>query len=95
MRYSGPRSLPRVNITGIVVYTRPERSGAVRDALAAMGGVEVHAISPEGRMVVTVEQSDDRAATGTLDAVARIDGVLSTALVYHHDEALNEESTNR
>ena len=54
MRYSGPRSLPRVNITGIVVYTRPERSGAVRDALAAIAGVEVHAISPEGRMVVTV-----------------------------------------
>jgi nitrate reductase NapD len=86
---------PTVNITGIVVYAKPDRCGAVRSALAALGGVEVHAVSPEGRMVVTVEQPDDRAATETLDAVARVEGVLSTALVYHHDEPLNEESTNR
>ena len=89
------RGRSAVNITGIVVYAKPDRCGAVREALTALGGVEVHAVSPEGRMVVTVEQPDDRAATGTLDAVARIDGVLSTALVYHHDEALNDDSTNR
>ncbi len=84
-----------VNITGIVVYPKPGRVDDVRAALAAIGGVEVHAVSPEGRMVVTVERPDDSAATGALDTIARTDGVLSTALVYHHDEALNEESTNR
>ncbi len=81
-----------VNITGIIVYARPDRSGAVRGALASIGGVEVHAVTPEGRMVVTVEPFDDRAATETFDAIAKIDGVLSTALVYHHDEALTEEA---
>ena len=84
-----------VNITGIVVYSKPDRCGAVREALLAIGGVEVHAISPEGRMVVTVERANDGAATDALDAIARTEGVLSTALVYHHDEPLNEESTNR
>ena len=29
------------------------------------------------------------------DAIAATEGVLSTALVYHHDEALDDESTNR
>jgi nitrate reductase NapD len=86
--------LGAMNITGIVVYASPERSGAVRDALVHMTGVEVHAITPEGRMVVTVEQPDDGTATRTLDAIARVDGVLSTALVYHHDEPLDDD-TNR
>lgn len=84
-----------MNITGIVVYAKPDRCSAVRDALLAIGGVEVHAVGPEGRMVVTVERPDDGGATEALDAIARTEGVLSTALVYHHDEALNEESTNR
>ncbi|MCL4183967.1 MAG: chaperone NapD [Burkholderiaceae bacterium] len=83
-----------MNITGIVVYASAARSETVRSALARIAGVEVHAVSPEGRMVVTVEQSDDAAATGALEAIARVDGVLSTALVYHHDEPLNDE-TNR
>lgn len=84
-----------MNITGIVVYAKPERCADVRARLDALDGVQVHAVSPEGRMVVTVERDDDRAATETLDAVAKADGVLSTALVYHHDEALDDESTNR
>ncbi len=84
-----------VNITGIVVYAKPDRCGAVREALLAIGGVEVHAISPEGRMVVTVERANDGAATDALDAIAATEGVLSTALVYHHDETLTEESTSR
>lgn len=83
-----------MNITGIVVYASTERSEAVREALLRIAGVDVHAISPEGRMVVTVEQPDGDAGTGTLDAIARVDGVLSTALVYHHDEPLDDE-TNR
>ncbi|MBE0594035.1 MAG: chaperone NapD [Gemmatimonadales bacterium] len=81
-----------MNITGLVVYASSERSDSVRSALEAIAGVEVHAVTPEGRMVVTVERSDDGAATEALEAVARVDGVLSTALVYHHDEMLNDES---
>ena len=46
-------------------------------------------------MVVTVERANDGAATDALDAIARTEGVLSTALVYHHDETLTEESTSR
>lgn len=80
-----------VNITGVVVYANPLRLEAVRAALEAIEGVEVHAVVPTGRLVVTVERPDDHAATETLQAVARAEGVLSTALVYHHDEALDEE----
>lgn len=94
-RQASPRFAQAVNITGIVVSPRPGRVDEVRDALAAMRGVEVHAVSPEGRMVVTVEQPDDHAATAALDAIAKVDGVLATALVYHHDEAPDEPNDHR
>lgn len=84
---------PRLmNITGIVVYTRPESSGAVRESLGRIGGVEVHAANADGRLVVTVEQPDDESSTAVFESIARIDGVLNTALVYHHDESLTEAS---
>ena len=82
-----------MNITGIVVNASPGCAEAVRHALTGIGGVEVHAVTPEGRMVVTVERLDDRAAKDAFDAIGRVEGILSTALIYHHDEPLDEESS--
>lgn len=81
-----------MNITGIVVNASPGCAEAVEHALAGIGGVEVHAVTPEGRMVVTVERRDDREVKEAFDAIGRVGGVLSTALIYHHDEPLDEES---
>ena len=82
----------QMNITGIVVYARPEHCGSVRAALERSGGAEVHAVSAEGRLVVTVEQPDGENSTALFDEIARIDGVANTALVYHHDEPAHEAS---
>ena len=46
-------------------------------------------------MVVTVERANDGAATDALDAIARTEGVLSTALVYHQADTLPEQYTSR
>lgn len=79
-----------MNITGILVSAHPGQTDALRAQLAAMPGVEVHAVTPEGRMVVTVEQTTDGEMTGAFDAINRLPGVLSAALVYHHDEPVDE-----
>ena len=83
-----------MNITGIVVNASPGCADAVRHALGAISGVEIHAVTPEGRMVVTVQRRDDHDAQAAFDAITRVDGILSTALVYHHDEPLDDEDTN-
>ena len=44
-----------MNISGVLVHTHPEQAESVREQLVEIPGVEVHAISPEGRIVVTVE----------------------------------------
>ncbi|MCC7487813.1 MAG: chaperone NapD [Burkholderiales bacterium] len=80
-----------VNISGILVAAQPGQIESLRARLATLAGVEVHAVSPEGRMVVTVERAADRDMTAAFDDISRLPGVLSAALVYHHDEALVDE----
>jgi nitrate reductase NapD len=80
-----------VNITGILISARPGQTERLREALAAVAGAEVHAVTPEGRMVVTVERRTDAEMTGAFDAIHRLPGLLSAALVYHHDEDLVED----
>lgn len=80
-----------MNISGILVSALPDQAEPLRALLAAMPGVEVHAATPEGRMVVTVERAADAEMTAAFDDISRLPGVLSAALVYHHDEALVDE----
>lgn len=86
-----------LDITGVVVRTRPERAGAVAARLAKMPGVEVHAIGDEGNLVVTIEEhGGDKIAVDTLTAMAQLPGVVATSLVYHHAEpdSTVQESTH-
>jgi nitrate reductase NapD len=75
-----------MNISGIVVHASPEKIEKVRAQLEKIAGVEVHASSAEGKMVVTIEKTGDREAADTFEEISRIPGILSTAMVYHHFE---------
>jgi nitrate reductase NapD len=80
-----------MNISGVIVHARPERTHEVRAALERLPGVEVHAVTDNGRLVVTVEEygaSDGRANM----ELHNIDGVLSAAMIYHHCEDEFESS---
>ncbi len=74
------------NICGVLVHARPEQAGAVRAALAAMPGVEIHHAEPDGRMVVTIEDAPGRWAGATLTSFQDVPGLVSAILVYHHSE---------
>jgi periplasmic nitrate reductase NapD len=83
-----------LHIASLVVYSTPRRAQSVADVLPGLCGAEVHAVSPEGKLVVTLE-----AATGAqmMDKIKQIqctEGVLSAALVYQCADtlaAMNEE----
>ncbi len=82
-----------MNISGIVVHASPDKIDMIRAMLEKIPGVEVHAASAEGKMVVTIEKSDDREATDIFEEISRIPGILSTAMVYHHFEPDTEAAT--
>ena len=75
-----------MNISGILVHARAGRAEDVARRLEKLASVEVHHITPEGKLIVTVEADDAVPAGDTLLAMHRVDGVLSAALVYHHFE---------
>lgn len=75
------------DITGVVVRARPEQSDALARDLNALRGVETHAVSETGNLVVTIEELDgEKLAMTTIETINNMPGVLSTSLVYHHRE---------
>ncbi len=81
-----------MNISSLVIYAQPQRANDVRAELEQLSGVEVHAVTAEGRIVVTVEKRDDREMAQAFEQMSVIPGVQATTLVYSHSETFEGES---
>ncbi len=75
-----------MNICGVLVHAHPDQVEPVEAALAVMPGVEIHGRNDHGRLIVTVEDTDDQAAIDGLASIHKVSGVIAAALVYHHFE---------
>ncbi|WP_455220837.1 chaperone NapD [Kaarinaea lacus] len=79
-----------MNISGVLVHIRPEQVDAVKSRLSEISGVEIHATTDDGRLVVTIE-NDDGPMIDTMNSFHDIAGVLSASLIYHHfDEEIEQ-----
>lgn len=76
-----------MNISSAIIHAHPRDVAVVKAGLAALSGVAVHAISPEGKMIVTIETADDGSNIATYQLIGQLDGVMSAAMVYHQTEA--------
>lgn len=85
---------PEVHIAGLVVHVAPARMPAAEHALRRLGGACVHAATPQGKLIVTLEALSDAGMTDSIGAIQHLPGVLSAALVYQcvdSLESMNEE----
>ncbi|MCA0870501.1 chaperone NapD [Seohaeicola saemankumensis] len=80
-----------LNICGCLVHTMPQMTDSVIAAIDATEGGEVHA-HQDGRIVVTVEDTDEKRASDQIMDMHQIPGVLTVTLTYHHFEELDESS---
>ena len=80
--------MEELHIASLVVHSTPRRVERVGGAIAALAGAEVHAASPEGKLVVTLEAAGADDLAGQVAAIQRMDGVLSAALVYQCADSL-------
>ncbi len=79
-----------MNISGVLVHIRPEQLAAVKSRLSDFSGVEIHAATDDGRLVVTIE-NDTGGMIDTMSALHDVEGVLSASLIYHHfDEEIEQ-----
>lgn len=72
------------HIAGVLVQAHPEHVTQVRNRLAKMTGLEVHIVSPDGRIVVTVEGEGRKCVADALFSLNTLHDVLSASLVYEH-----------
>ena len=75
-----------MNICGCLIHVLPERADDVRPVLEAIDGVEVHAVSDDGRFVIGVEDTPRKRASDIIMDLHQIPGVVSLTLTYHHFE---------
>lgn len=76
-----------MNISSVIVHARPGSAEAVKALLNGMDGIEVHGVSPEGKLIVTIETDDDQGTTGAFERISMAEGVLSASMVFHQVES--------
>ena len=76
-----------MNISSAIIHALPGHAAVVQAGLATLAGVEVHAISPEGKLIITIETDDDGSNVATYERIGQLDGVMSAAMVYHQTES--------
>ena len=81
-----------MNISSVIVRTRPEKLPTLRTAMREIPGVEIHTESEDGRLIVTIE---DRPGCSTADAFVQLhnlDGVIGVSLVYQYsDDGIDQD----
>lgn len=82
-----------MNISSAILHITSAQLEAARTALLQMPGVEIHAQTPEGKFVVTLEDDNTNSAADSYVALHGIPGVASVAMVYQYsdDESDTEE----
>lgn len=82
-----------MNISSVILRARPEKLGGVRNDLAVMPGVEIHADGNDGRLVLTIEDSEGYAPADVFLKLRELDGVVCASLVYQYcDDGLPQET---
>jgi nitrate reductase NapD len=74
------------NLCGVLVHARKAKADQVRERLCAMPGTEVHAVSEDGRLVVTVEDKGRYSCADTITRFYDVEGVISTSLIYQYTD---------
>ncbi len=83
-----------MNLASLVVHTLPRDRERIADQILGLPGVEIHAATDDGRMVVTVEHDTSQVAADTLKAIHETRGVISAAITFQYSDAPDSNGTD-
>lgn len=75
-----------MDISSVLVNAQPHALHLVQRGLAALHGVEIHTVTVDGRLILTIEADSAQAAADTFAQINQQPGVLSASMVYHQFE---------
>ena len=76
-----------LHIASLVVHAHPARMEEVSRQVGEVPGARIHASSPNGKLVVTLEAASSDEILSAVNCIQRMDGVLSAALVYQYADS--------
>jgi len=79
-----------MNLASLVVHTRPGDRDRIADQLRTLPGVEIHAATDDGRLVVTVDHDVSQVTADTLTAIHETRGVISAAITFQYSDDESE-----
>ncbi|PCH96687.1 MAG: nitrate reductase formation protein NapD [Gammaproteobacteria bacterium] len=80
------------HVASFVGHAFKKQLNQVQQAITATLGAEIHATSPEGKIVFTIEGSSHKELGIKIDELKRHDGFLSISPVYHQYLTENQEA---
>lgn len=83
-----------LHIASLVVHALPARMDDASRFIASQPGARIHAATPAGKMVVTLEAGSGDEILAAVNRIQHADGVVSAAMVYQYAdsrEAMMEE----
>ncbi|GGI78093.1 chaperone NapD [Shewanella gelidii] len=80
------------HVSSLVVLVTPEAMSEVSSEIRALPGTEIHAVTEEGKVIVTLEGETQKAILSNVEKINALKGVLSNSLIYHQVEPLEQES---
>ncbi|KIO35089.1 MULTISPECIES: chaperone NapD [Shewanella] len=78
-----------LHVTSLVVQVKPEFMSSVRQTIMKMENAEL-SVNDEVKLVVVLEGMTQKGLMADIEAINKIEGVLSAAMVYHQSEVLEE-----
>ena len=84
--------MSKYNICSALVHVKQEMLDSVRQTLESQQGVEVHAESDNGRLIVTIEDEYRKNIGERIMKFYEIEGVYSASMIYQFsDDDFNEQ----
>lgn len=79
------------NVCGVLLHARQNKKNTIQSQLLLQAGLEVHAVTEEGRMVLTIENPSRKELANCIMDLHKIDGVLSVAMIYQYSDSDSDD----
>ena len=80
------------HITSLVIHAASKSVEDIKQRLSALVGAEIHAVTDEGKFVVTLEGETQRSILDNVEAINAFEGVINSSLIYHQVDPVEKKS---
>lgn len=77
------------HVTSLVVHAAPKSLVQVKANISALNGADIHAITDEGKLIITIEGETQKSILDNVEAINALEGVINSSLVYHQVDDLD------